>query len=222
MHMKPRNEKVVLVHGFCRTSRNMSYLNTYLRRAGYTTFAPTLPTLCGSLEECTMEFTRAFQLLRKDYDRIHFVAHSMGGLIVRLFLSLHEVDKLGRCVLIATPNNGTDLAVQAKKLCSRSLQIFKPLQSFLPGKLTIHPPLNRPLPEIGVIAGDKNNLLFSKFIQGDNDGRVPVSSVPYEGIQESALVPFNHLKIHHNEQVAGMVVQFIKSGKFFADHKPVS
>ncbi len=121
---------------------------------------------------------------------------------------------LGRCVLIGTPNNGTYLAELAEKYCRFSLGIFKPIQSFLPGRLLIAPPRNQPPPEIGVIAGNKNNILFGRFFKQESDGRVAVDSVSFSGQKEFVTVACNHLQIHHREQVAALVLKFIRTGGF--------
>lgn len=212
--MPARNELIVLVHGFFRTRRDMAFLGRYLQKNGFATFRPTLPAIFSSLDQCTAEFAKKLQQLPGNWDRIHFVGHSMGGLIIRQFLARNLVAGLGRCVLIGTPNHGTDLAVIAEKYCKFSLQIFKPIQSFVPGKLSIAPPRNNPPPEIGVIAGTRNNILLGRFFNKDSDGRVPVDSVPFDGQQQFVTVPYNHLQIHHRQKVAALVLKFIRTGCF--------
>lgn len=212
--MEAQNEIIVLVHGFFRTRRDMAFLARYFQKNGYATFRPTLPTVFSSLDQCTAQFEKKLQQLPRDCDRIHFVGHSMGGLIIRQFLARNMVAGLGRCVLIGTPNNGTDLAEFAEKYCKFSLRIFKPIQSFLPGKLVIASPRNNPPPEIGVIAGNRNNILLGRFFKQESDGRVPVDSVCFDGLQEFVTVPYNHLQIHHREKVAALVLKFIRTGCF--------
>jgi len=212
--MQVQNEIIVLVHGFFRTRRDMAFLARYLQKNGYPAFRPTLPTIFSSLDQCTAEFEKKLQRLPGNWDRIHFVGHSMGGLIIRQFLARNLVGGLGRCVLIGTPNNGTDLAGLVEKYCRFSLKIFKPIQSFVPGKLIIAPPRNNPPPEIGVIAGNRNNILLGRFFNKDSDGRVPIDSVPFDGQQEFVTVPCNHLQIHHREKVAALVLKFIRTGCF--------
>ncbi|MCE5249882.1 alpha/beta fold hydrolase [bacterium] len=216
---EPENELVVLIHGFCRTKRDMYPLQTFLESRGYHVFCPTLPTAFGSLETCTLKFEEEFRELNGQYDRVHFVGHSMGGLIIRLFLSRNDVPGLGRCILIGTPNNGTELAALADRYCKPFMWIFKPCRSFQPGRVEIPPPLNSPPPEMGAIAGNGSGLFLGRFITGENDGRVPVDSVPFSGMKELIVLPFNHVEIHHRPETAELVIWFLRDGTFQGNNR---
>ncbi|MDR2175139.1 MAG: alpha/beta fold hydrolase, partial [Synergistaceae bacterium] len=95
---------VVLVHGFMRRGWNMRYLAKELTRRGYVTFAPSLPTTFQDVRACGEALERyigARGLAGAGAENrvVHFVAHSMGGLVVRDNLSRHVVGGLGRGVL---------------------------------------------------------------------------------------------------------------------------
>ncbi|RJX35428.1 MAG: alpha/beta fold hydrolase [Desulfurivibrio sp.] len=212
--MTAQREMIVLVHGFFRTRRDMAFLAGYCEKRGYLTFRPTLPAFFSSLEQCTAGFAKKLQQLPRDFQRIHFVGHSMGGLIIRQYLAGHEVAGLGRCVLIGTPNSGTHLAGIAEKHFGLALKIFKPVQSMLPGRLLIGPPRNQPPPEIGVIAGNRSTVLLGRFFTTASDGRVAVDAVPLTGQKDFIVLPYNHLQIHHRQEVAALVLQFIRTGGF--------
>ncbi len=192
----------------------MDTLETYLRAAGYHTESPTLPTTFGTLEECTAQFEQAFTELAGEYTRIHLVGHSLGGLVIRSFLAQNRAPTLGRCVLIATPNGGTGLAGFAKKYFPFSLALYRSLEDIQPGGPDIPEPLQTPPPEIGAIAGNDSNLLLGRFIEGDNDGRVPVESVPFDGMSDFTVVPYGHHNIHHTAEVAMLVGAFLRTGSF--------
>ncbi|MCB2181970.1 MAG: alpha/beta hydrolase [Desulfobulbaceae bacterium] len=204
----------MLVHGFFRTCRDMSFLSSFFRQQGYETLSPSLPSTFGSLEKCTSIFEDSMKNMPASYEKIHFIGHSMGGLVIRLFFSRNKIEKPGRCILIATPNNGTDLAGIVADNCKFCLAILKPLQSFIPEKLQIPPPLNSPAPEIGVIAGNRQNLITGKYIKGKNDGRVPLESTRLPGMKDFITVPYNHVQIHHTQDVAHLSQKFIESGNF--------
>lgn len=208
------NEAVILLHGFGKTKSDMSPLKRYFESTGYHVICPALPTTFQSVKNCTEKFEQIFNEINGKYDRIHFVGHSMGGLIIRLFLSRNRVPELGRCVLISTPNKGTELASIPAHFFKFSLQIFESLEAFQPGGIKIPPPLNNPAPDIGVIAGNRNNLFFGRFIKRENDGRVPVDSVPFEGMKEFIVQPYNHKEIHHRQEVAKLVHRFLQEGTF--------
>ena len=209
-----RNELVVLLHGFWRTKRDMSFLENSLQSHGYHVFAPTLPTTFQSLETCTVKFEQKFREIHSKYDRIHFVGHSIGGLIIQLFLSRNRVSALGRCVLIATPNDGTELAGLVARYLKPLMWICKPYQALLPGGAGIPPPINNPPPDIGAIAGNRNTLFLGRFIKRESDGRVPVESVPFDGMKDFIVLPYHHKEIHRRKETAELVRRFLQKGTF--------
>ncbi|MFC1552892.1 alpha/beta fold hydrolase [Candidatus Latescibacterota bacterium] len=213
----PENECVILIHGFNKTASDMSSLDTFLRASGYHTECPALPTTFSTVEDCTTLFEREFPKIAENYDRIHLVGHSMGGLIIRTFLSRNHVPNLGRCVLIASPNQGTDLAYIVARYFKFSLLLFRSIEDFQPGGLPIPSPMQAPSPEIGVIAGSDSNLLLGKLIDGENDGRVPVDGVSFPGMKDFAVTPYDHHNIHHTTEVAILVRDFIRNGTFDAN-----
>ena len=120
---------VLLVHGFFKNYKDMEVLKTYLSDFGLDAYAVNLPTTFQSLETIYTSFKK--QLLGIDtnsYTKIHFVGHSMGGLIIRYYLSKHKVPKLGRCVFIGTPNKGTRLADIGLKV-PLAANVLKPIKA---------------------------------------------------------------------------------------------
>ncbi len=209
-----KTEIVVLLHGFNRTKRDMSTLEKFFRSQGYSVSVPDLPILFRSLEDCTKKFEQEFNRIQGKYDRVHFVRHSFGGLIIRLFLSRNRIPKLGRCVLIATPNKGSELAALMARYFKPVTLLFKPYQAIQPGGIKIPPPMNDPFPEMGAIAGNRNKLIFGRLIKSENDGRVPVDSVPFEAMKEFIILPYHHDEIHHRRETAELILRFIQEGTF--------
>ena len=129
LNVEKNNELVVLLHGFNRTNRDMSTLEVFFRSRGYHVITPELPILFQSLEDCTKKFEHYFYTIQGSYDNIHLVGHSFGGLIIRQFLSRNKVPNPGRCVLIATPSKGTELAAIVASYLKPIALVFKPYQS---------------------------------------------------------------------------------------------
>ncbi len=206
-------ELVVLVHGFFRTRRDMAFLENFFQSRGYDVFASTLPTTFGSLEKCTAKLEQKISGIQERYDRIHFVGHSMGGLIIRLFLSRNRIENIGRCVLIATPNRGTEL-VNTIAWFTPLTYLIQPLRAFRTDGVSIQPPLNSSSTEIGVIAGNGDGLILGRFMWKENDGRVPVDSVPFTGVKDFLVLPYNHDEIHHRGETAEYILMFLKEGTF--------
>ena len=105
-----KNEFVILLHGHMRTAADTRKMKRFLESYGYALFAPTLPTIFSPVDDCTDRLEKMLlQVPLEKYKQVHFVGHSMGGLIIRKYLSRNQIPNLGRCVLIATPNQGSEL-----------------------------------------------------------------------------------------------------------------
>ncbi len=196
----------------------MKRLHQHLESLGYECFSPNLSltykelefaslTLEGILEEVTASN------LRKD-EQIHLVGHSTGGLVIRKLLSdTKHANRIGRCVLIATPNQGSKLAEIAGSV-TFYVEVYKTLKS-----LTYHAVRqlkieNESNIEIAAIAGTKNNLLLGKLIGRENDGRVEVDSVYLPSLNDFMTLPYGHKEIHHQLETAKWVDAFLRTGKF--------
>ncbi len=214
--MKENKILVLLVHGFFRNHKDMAILKTYLSDLGQEVYAVNLPTSFQSLETIYTSFKK--QLLEIDttsYTKIHFVGHSMGGLIIRYYLSKHQVPKLGRCVFIGTPNQGTRLADLGLKV-PLAAQILKPIKALHSNALAIDLPQNDPVPDIGIIAGTNHRLITGYFLKKPNDGRVEVAATKLAAPLMKDFVALNyvHTKIHKEKVTADLVDHFLKFGKF--------
>lgn len=210
--------KVVLVHGFNKNSKDMRPLKQNLNSLGYDCFSPDLQLSFKEIEfssfmlEGILEEMIKFNLEKNE--KIHLVGHSTGGLVIRKLISeTNYADKIGRCVLIASPNKGSKLADIAGKI-KPYVEVFKTLKSLKyenMEKLNIKNCLDI---EMAAIAGNKNNLLLGKLIDEVNDGRVELNSVYDSNLKDFLVLPYGHKEIHHKVETARWVDTFLKTGKF--------
>ncbi len=213
------NEIVILIHGFNNDESDMYPLKQHLKSMGYKAITINLPLRFSALEECIDLFEKEFYKQLSDFvdfEKIHLIGYSMGGLVVRSFLAQNTVPKLGRCVLIATPNRGTKLADMSDKLLKPLGKIYKPIKSLMTDSIYIEEPINTPKPEIGVIAGNTSKHLLGIFLDSENDGRVEVESAKYNGMTDFVIKPYGHKEIHHQVEIAELVELFLRTGKFSA------
>jgi hypothetical protein len=152
-------------------------------------------------------------------ERIHFVTHSLGGIIVRQLAADGRLPHIGRVVMLGPPNQGSELA--------DALVAWEIPES-------LHPPAARQLTtgddsltgrlgpasfELGVIAGDRSvNPLLSRLIPGPDDGKVSVSAAKLEGMQDFLLLHATHTFMMNRREVIAQTVCFLQSGCFAAGH----
>jgi pimeloyl-ACP methyl ester carboxylesterase len=217
---------VVLVHGFMRRGWNMRYLAKELTRRGYVTFAPSLPTTFGDIRECGEVLARYLDTrgplspLGPAERVIHFAAHSMGGLVVRDYLSRHVVGGLGRVILMGTPNKGTRHGNRAMRAAPRLRRLVRGLPDLSEPGPEIAPPLNVPAPEVGIIAGTRPDPVRKMLLPGDNDGLVTLESVRGVEAKDEILIPCPHERIHWRPDTVEAIVSFLETGKFKREKAP--
>lgn len=195
----------------------MKSLKQHLQTFGYECVLPNLPLTylefdlaAKVLEEMLDEY---FHINLEDDEKIHFVGHSTGGLVIRKLLNdTKYINKIGRCVLIATPNKGSHLANLASRM-KPYVHIYKTLKSLSYDYLQQQQlEISHPI-EMAAIAGTRNNLLLGRLITEQNDGRVEVNSVQFSGLKDFITLPYGHKDIHHQMETATHVDSFLKTGK---------
>lgn len=214
--MKHNKTLILLVHGFFRNYKDMSILKNYLSDFGYDTHTVNLPTTFQTLETIYTRFKeQLISIETTNYTKIHLVGHSMGGLIIRYYLSKHKIPKLGRCVFIGTPNKGTRLADIGLKIPLMP-QTLKPIKALHSEATAIDLPQNDPIPDIGIIAGSNHRLLTGCFLKKPNDGRVEVEATKLDAplMKDFVVLNYVHTKIHKKKATAQLVYHFLEFGQF--------
>lgn len=210
-------ERVLLIHGFHRTYKDMTPLRDYLLTKGYRVSRINLPLTYTTIEDATqvlIEIAEKKLPKLQPGEKIHLVGHSTGGLIIRHFLAVSNfLPFIGRCVLIATPNQGYKLADYAEKLSKRYITIYKTMKSLQADQVNHLKLIGREV-EIGAIAGTKSSPLLSQIIGTPNDGRLDINAVKYDELTDFITLPYRHTQIHKKEETAQLVDNFIKTGRF--------
>jgi pimeloyl-ACP methyl ester carboxylesterase len=211
------SEAIILLHGLARTSRSMDKAGRLLGAYGYKIINVDYPSRSADIGGLAQKYIA--QALKQcdgvDIKKIHFLTHSMGGILLRDYLSTQSIDKLGRVVMLAPPNQGSEVVdkLGAWKLFyylngPAGLQLGTDSNS-VPNRLG---PVNF---QLGIIAGNKTaNPFLSRLIPGANDGKVSVCRAQVEGMKDFIVMPYSHPFIMRREAVIEQVLHFIQQGCF--------
>lgn len=202
---------VVLVHGFFKGAADMSRLAEHLTKAGYRVCVVDLPTTFGDFSQCVAALARQIDAKVRQAHRISFVAHSLGGLIVRAYWHQVTPTKLAHCVFIATPHGGTRLAEIADALPGYG-RVFKPIKVLRPNLDYADKPTDSF--HLGLIAGTRNQGLGRWWLSSLSDGRVEVRDVASADASAMLTLPYSHKAIHKQVSCLEAVTYFLQHGQF--------
>ncbi len=214
-------ECVVLLHGLARTEKSLLKLEHCLEDKGFCIVNIGYPSREKTIQELSVDvIPLAIEYCRKlNASRIHFVTHSMGGILVRYYLEHNEVQELGRVVMLSPPNSGSEVIDTLKD--TRILKWINgppAVEQLGTGPGSLPKTLGAPNYEVGIITGDRSmNPIFSILIPGSDDGKVSVESTKLRGIKDFLIVHKTHSFIMNDENVIHQVLAFIKNGVFERD-----
>ena len=208
-------ETVVLLHGLARGSRSMEPMAQHLRERGYTVINHDYPSRHHTIEKLIdLSITPLMESPEiTSADKLHFITHSMGGILVRTYLKKTKPANLGRVVMLGPPNGGSQV-VDRIGHWSLFASINGPAGQQLgtdgiPASLG---PVDFPL---GIIAGNRSiNWINSSMIPGPDDGKVSVEGTKVEGMTDHTVVHYTHPLMMRRKTVIKLTEHFLRSGSF--------
>ncbi len=211
------SENVILLHGLCRTTHSMTRMQHALEAAGYTVLNVDYPSRKGFIPNLADgAIGKALAECRQNgASRIDFVTHSMGGILVRSYLARHKVPDLGRVVMLAPPNQGSEVVDKLGKFT-----LFKLINGPAGNEMGTD---NGSLPNqlgpanfsVGIIAGDRSiNWINSLLIPGPDDGKVSVKRAKLAGMSDFIVIHATHPFIMCNSEALRQTIAFLQNGRF--------
>ncbi|MEZ9487753.1 alpha/beta fold hydrolase [Vibrio breoganii] len=221
-----KNQQVIIVHGLARSASSMEEMSERVEEHGYQVCVVDYPTVGRELDytlhksglqidECVYQFDR--ELSQASGSKIHFVGHSLGGLVIRDYLAKKPAmtysQHLGEVVFLGTPNHGSDVADFFSSLW------LLPLAGGTAASLTTDPqslPNSLPQPNypFGVIAGTDTYPVLRHVFENSNDGLVSVESAQLEGMQDFIAVDIKHDSLRSDPMVTDLVLNYLSNRRF--------
>ncbi|WP_319588410.1 alpha/beta fold hydrolase [uncultured Desulfobulbus sp.] len=210
------HEGVILLHGLARTRRSMRPLAAYCKRQGYCVVNAGYPSRRHPIEILAQSVIppAVAALRRQGVARIHFVTHSMGGILLRAYLAVQIPANLGRVVMLSPPNQGSELVDCLCRFAWFRL-LFGPAGCQLGTAEEASPARLGPAAfPLGILTGNRPALGLSRFFPGPSDGKVSVARAQLPGMADFLVLPCGHSLIMRHRLVQEQVTHFLVTGQF--------
>ena len=209
---------VVLLHGLARTAMSMNPMQRALIDEGFETanidYASRDDTVEVLAEIVIPEGLEACRS-KGSVGHIHFVTHSLGGILLRQYLSMHPIPDLGRVVMLGPPNQGSVAVDELRNVPGfdwlngpAGLQLGK-------GEDSVPLKLGPATFELGVIAGNRTiDPITSSVLENPDDGRVSVEDTKLDGMADFIVVEHSHAFMMRMRRPIDLTIRFLNSGSF--------
>jgi pimeloyl-ACP methyl ester carboxylesterase len=205
-------EHIVIVHGLWMTGLELGVLQHRLRVDH--AFEPSIfsyPSITGSMAEHVASL-RAYVQAHK-CERLHFVGHSLGGIVVLKMLEASDDIPPGRVVCLGSPMQGSCAVTGFARWPFARAALGAAICEEVLATKPRHWDGRR---DVGIIAGSLCiglGRMFADF-QEPSDGTLLVSETKLDGAKDHIVMPVSHTGMVFSADVAAQIAKFLREGRF--------
>jgi pimeloyl-ACP methyl ester carboxylesterase len=213
-------ENVVLLHGLARMPSSMSSMGKFLARRGFKVHNVGYPSTRNDIASLARDLAWGpLQSIEEPGQELHFVTHSMGGIVLRYIDQYFPLASMGKVVMLAPPNRGSEIVNHlrcrwwARWLLGPAFLELGTTERALPKAMG---DVDFPL---GVIAGERSGgLMFRGVVPRPSDGKVSLDSTKVGGMKDHKVVSTGHTWIMNNKEVQEATLHFLRQGWFLKSY----
>lgn len=198
-------ETVIILHGLGRSLASMRRMAKFVGEGGFNPVLIDYPSSRTTIENLAADIFGQLP----DSGTIHFVGHSLGGILSVRLAKMLPVARRGRIVQIGAPNFGSEMAER--------IAVFGKLMGPALAELAPHSGEDIAGLEIGAIAGTAAIPIYGLItgIEGESDGKVSVTSAWGNAAKDKCLaLPVAHSIMMQDRRVIDATVSFLKVKNF--------
>ena len=200
----------ILVHGLWVHGVLMQMQRRALCRSGFAAVCYSYPSVRLTLTENAARLAHFASSLSAS--TVHWVGHSLGGLVILRMLATEKAMAPGRVVLEGVPYRGS---AAARALAANALGA-RALGRSMKEWLAMRPPVPYGR-DVGVISGTLSvgfGRLIARGLPSPNDGTVAVEETEVPGASDQINLPVSHMSMLASRVVARQIGAFLRDGRF--------
>lgn len=208
------------MHGLARTSKSMQPLADELLAAHYVVVNQDYPSRQFAIAELAVRAIppALAQCRKQSTSRIHFITHSLGGILLRQYLANNTIPELARVVMFAPPNKGSQVVDKLKKIPGFTLMNGPAGQELGTTPQSVPQQLGPVTFDLGIIAGTHSiNWILSLYLPNPDDGKVSLENTKVEGMHDFIALPISHPFIMKDKTSIRQSLYYLQEGHFLHD-----
>ncbi|SCX76597.1 alpha/beta fold hydrolase [Nitrosospira sp. Nsp13] len=203
-------DTVVLVHGLWMHGWVMRLMGMRLQRCGFHPVFFSYPSMRNSLSQNALLLSNFVANIAAP--RVHFIGHSLGGLLVLQMLAEYPQQRVGRVILAGSPYSGSRVARKLSRIAPGRYILGRSMPQWLSQEI----PERNDQCELGVIAGRKGiggGRLISR-LPHPNDGVVAVEETKMPGTSDEIVLNVSHSGMLLSAALVRQACSFLRVGHF--------